>query len=145
MLAKFFDEMRFVFLETTAVNDHLKTIWVRYNKHVRLESSSSRTSPPLTLTPLPSHPHIQVCKSMSFHSYILRYVLETGISFLNLGFELDLYAPHEIRFMLWYLDYLLNWMKVTVDDARAKIVRHFTNPGGELVFGCCYLLFFPCV
>lgn len=72
---------------------------------------------------------------MSLSSFILRYNLEACLRYLWLGFELDLYAPAEVHFVLWYTDYLLAWMTHVMTDARAKIVRHLNEPGGAS-WGC---------
>jgi len=44
-------------------------------------------------------------------------VLNIGIHFLLVGFEIELYSDHEFSMVLWYLDYLFGKFVHTISDA----------------------------
>jgi len=45
-----------------------------------------------------------------FESWVLYHALSVMIQHVFLGFELDLFNPHEFHYVYWYLDYLFAWV-----------------------------------
>ena len=44
-----------------------------------------------------------------FGSWVLYHALNVMIEYILLGFELDLFNPHEFHYIYWYLDFLSGW------------------------------------
>ncbi|XP_065061823.1 N-alpha-acetyltransferase 35, NatC auxiliary subunit-like [Rhopilema esculentum] len=44
-----------------------------------------------------------------FGSWVLYHTLKVMIEYILLGFELELFNPHEFHYVYWYLDFLAGW------------------------------------
>ncbi len=44
-----------------------------------------------------------------FGSWVLLHALEIMVEYILLGFELELFNPHEFHYVYWYLDFLSGW------------------------------------
>lgn len=44
-----------------------------------------------------------------FGSWVLYHALKVMIEYILLGFELELFNPHEFHYVYWYLDFLAGW------------------------------------
>ncbi len=44
-----------------------------------------------------------------FGSWVLFHTLKVMVEYILLGFELELFNPHEFHYVYWYLDFLSNW------------------------------------
>jgi len=75
--------------------------------------------------------------------FVYRHKQSVMVSYLLLGFELELYHPREFRMVIWYLDFLLasslGHQKATAqyvldDEAyRVKGTKHGLNGFGTLL------------
>ena len=54
----------------------------------------------------------------AFGCWVLNFLVQIMIEYLQIGFELKLYSPFEHHYIFWYIEYLLGWRHTCLKSAK---------------------------
>ena len=54
----------------------------------------------------------------AFGCWVLNYLVQVMMEYLQIGFELKLYSPFEHHYIFWYIEYLLGWRHTCLKSAK---------------------------
>ena len=78
-----------------------------------------------------ANPNSQRLNVSAFGCWVLNFLVQVMMEYLQIGFELNLYSPFEYHYIFWYIEYLLGWRHTCVKSAKHfhSIENNLLNKG----------------
>ena len=94
-----------------------------------LQQESESTDKHLNDLAIKLDPHRQ--NVSCFNSWLVIYITQLFIDYIQLGFEYDLYSPFELHYVFWYLEYVYGWKQMTLKTASQGPTQELQVAGGK--------------